>query len=454
MRGIVHFVSQYGTIVALLALCVAISVLTFREQPLEGDAGAMQVAGRVIQEHAAPGRVLVVVRATAEDGGFADRVRQELTASGLEVTTVQGDPVEARQALARLAESKAAVTGNDGQAPPLRAIVANFASARWPVLADVGRAFPTLGSVPVYQPKPYRWPTFLKYGNLLNVANQIAVIAILAVGMTFVIVAGGIDLSVGSLIALSSVVAARLVRDYGGGADASNATLFLDSLAGITLCGLLGLLSGALIIGMQIPPFIVTLSMMMVASGAAFLLANGNSIPELPARFTSLGRGMLHFGDARLGWGIPYAVLLTLAIYLVAHLALSRTVWGRHVYAVGDNPRAAWLSGIPVSRVVLSTYVLSGLLAGLGGIVVGSTYQSGDPRYGAMYELYVIAAVVVGGTSLSGGRGTVFGTLVGALISGVINNGMNLMQINPYVQKIILGLVILGAVALDRFKKR
>jgi ribose transport system permease protein len=196
---------------------------------------------------------------------------------------------------------------------------------------------------------------------------------------------------------------------------------------------------------MDFPPFIVTLATMMVASGAAFLLADGHSIPELPASYTKLGR------DADL-LGIPNAVVLMGLTYLVAHLLLSRTVLGRHIYAVGDNRQAAWLSGIPVKRVLLFTYAASGLLAGVGGIVVASNYQSGDPRYGIMYELFVIAAVVVGGTSLSGGRGTVIGTLIGAFIIGVINNGMNLLQVNPYAQKVILGLVILGAVMLDKLK--
>ena len=150
--------------------------------------------------------------------------------------------------------------------------------------------------------------------------------------------------------------------------------------------------------------------------------------------------------------GIPNAVMLMGLTYFFAHLLLSKTVLGRHIYAVGDNRQAAWLSGIPVRRVLLLTYVTSGLLAGVGGIVVASKYQSGDPRYGIMYELYVIAAVVVGGTSLSGGRGTVIGTLIGALIIGVIDNGMNLMQVNSYAQKVILGLVILSAVVLDQFK--
>ena len=150
---------------------------------------------------------------------------------------------------------------------------------------------------------------------------------------------------------------------------------------------------------------------------------------------------------------IPNAVCLTLVLYVIAHIVMSKTVLGRYVYAVGDNRQAAWLSGVPVKRVLMFTYILSGLLAGVGGVVLSSTFRSGEPTFGIMYELYVIAAVVVGGTSLTGGRGTVVGTLIGALLIGVINNGMNLLHVTAYWQKVILGLVILGAVLLDRLAR-
>jgi ribose transport system permease protein len=379
--------------------------------------------------------VLIAVPDGADDRRFAETLESRLEAHRVGVTTVRGTPRDARAALADLAQRN----------QRLDAIVGNAVSANWLVFTNLSRDFPQFESARIVQPQSYIWPTFLKADNLLNVANQIAVIAILAVGMTLVIIAGGIDLSVGSLIALSSVITGRLIRDWGGGTSASIGSMLMASLVGILLCGGVGAFSGSMVILLDIPPFIVTLAMMMVASGAAFLLADGKSIPDLPARFTWLGR------DADL-FGIPNAVVVMCVTYLVAHILLSRTVLGRHIYAVGDNRRAAWLSGIPVERVIMFTYVACGLLAGLGGIVVASNYQSGDPRYGIMYELYVIAAVVVGGTSLSGGRGTVIGTLIGAFIIGVINNGMNLLQVNPYAQKVILGLVILGAVILDRMK--
>ena len=187
--------------------------------------------------------------------------------------------------------------------------------------------------------------------------------------------------------------------------------------------------------------------MMLMASGAAYLLSGGESVYQVPDRFVWLGRG------TTLG-GLPNAVLLMILLYLLAHFMMGRTRWGRYLYAVGGNAEAARLSGVPVKRIQLSAYVLSGGLAGLGGVIMASQLKSGAPTYGQMYELYVIAAVVVGGTSLSGGEGKILGTLIGAFIIAVIQNGMNLMNIEPYTQKVILGLVILLAVLLDKLKQR
>ena len=196
-----------------------------------------------------------------------------------------------------------------------------------------------------------------------------------------------------------------------------------------------------------VPPFVASLGMMMVASGLAYMLSGGLSIYQLPESFDWLGRG----DDLA---GIPNAVVLMILLYFLAHLLMSRTIAGRFVYAVGGNSEAARLSGVPVKRILLWVYAGSGALSGLGGIVMASQFRSGDPKYGLMYELYVIAAVVVGGTSLSGGRGKVFGTLIGAFIIAVIQNGMNLTGVQSYTQKVVLGLVLLAAVLLDMLKKR
>ena len=295
-------------------------------------------------------------------------------------------------------------------------------------------------------PRAYSWPNFLTSDNLINVANRIAVIAIIAIGMTMVIITAGIDLSVGSLIALSSVCATLLIERFGGAESAGTMSLVLCSLGGIAVCALAGLFSGIMVTAFKIPSFIVTLAMMLIASGAAYKLTGGESVGRLPVAFMWLGRG------AKLG--IPNAVILMIAVYLIAHVVMSRTTLGRYIYAVGGNPEAARLSGVPVRRILLFVYTASGALAGLGGIITASMFKSGDPKYGPLAELYVIAAVVVGGTSLSGGEGKVLGTLIGALIIAVIENGMNLTNVESYTQKIVLGAVILGAVLLDTLKKK
>ena len=210
---------------------------------------------------------------------------------------------------------------------------------------------------------------------------------------------------------------------------------------------MVGLLSGVFITAFAVPPFIVTLAVMMMASGLALTLAKEESIYQLPESFVWLGRG------ADLG-GVPNAVVLMLLLYAAAHVLMSRTALGRYIYAVGGNAQAARLSGIRVERVLLFVYCLSGTLAGLGGVIMASQLKSGSPIYGQMYEMYVIAAVVVGGASLSGGQGKIFGTLIGAFIIAVIQNGMNLTGVPSRSQRIVFGAVILGAVLFDGLKKR
>jgi len=294
-------------------------------------------------------------------------------------------------------------------------------------------------------PPSYFWPNFLKLDNLLNIPNQVALVAIMAIGMTMVIIAGGIDLSVGSLVALAAVVAARLIRDYHGGVAAGVFDVAACMLAAVVLCGAIGAINGALAAVVRIPPFIVTLAMMSIASGLAFTITR-NTISDIPPGTERLMRGSL--------LGVPHPVLLMLVLFAVADVVMKRTTFGRHLYAVGGNRRAAWLCGVPVRRVVLLSYVVSGALAGLVGVLTVSQYSSGMPTIGASYELQVIAAVVVGGTSLSGGQGKMFGTLLGALLIGVVGNGMNLMDVPSDPQKIVLGLVILAAALLDQLKQR
>ncbi|MFM8578469.1 MAG: ABC transporter permease [Planctomycetaceae bacterium] len=432
-----RLLSDYGMLVVLVLLGLVFSGLTLQEQAA-GDAGAARRLAEAIRSDLPEGsRVLVAVRDTPDETALADALVRELGSMGLNVVGVaKGEPRVARAALERLA-----MAGTQ-----LDAIAATKATSSWLVFTDVPSDFPPLGTPRLYVPSGHRWPSFLKADNLLNIANQIAVIAIIAIGMTMVIIAGGIDLSVGSLAALSAVLASRMIRDHAGGVEASAGGMVVACLVAIGLCGLIGTLTGGLITGCGIPPFIVTLAMMLVASGIASILSEGQSIYQIPESFVWLGRGADLFG-------LPNAVVLMLVLYGLAHVLMSRTTLGRYLYAVGGNREAARLSGVPVQRVLLFAYAASGLLAGLGGVIMASQLKSGSPTYGAMYELYVIAAVVVGGTALAGGEGKILGTLIGAFIIAVIQNGMNLTNIESYTQKVVLGLVILAAVLVDRLRR-
>jgi ribose transport system permease protein len=436
-QALSRLLSDYGMALVLLLLCVYFSCVTYAEQDPGGADAARQLAPRVIERVRPGGAVLIVARDTAEDAVFVDAHAARLEKAGVHATAaVKGPPSEVRAALQKVAD----------KGGKLDAIAANQATSLWAVVQDVGENFPTLGDVPVLTPERYHWPSFLMPANLRNIANQIAVIAILAVGMTFVVITGGIDLSVGSLIALSAVTAALLIRDVAGAEDATASGMVLCSLAGIGACAGVGLFSGTMVTFFRVPAFIVTLAMMLVARGLAGILSEGQSVFQVPQSYDWLGRG----ADLL---DVPNGVVLMGALYLAAHVVMSRTTLGRYVYAVGGNPEAARLSGVPVEAVLLFAYTVSGCLAGLGGIVMASKLRSGDPIYGQMYELYVVAAVVVGGTSLSGGEGKVLGTLIGAFIIAVIQNGMNLTGVRSYPQMVVFGLVILGAVLLDRFRK-
>jgi ribose transport system permease protein len=437
-RSGLGMLSRHGMLLVLLVLAAFFSLMTLNQQPLTGPEAARQVAQDMLQTLASESRVLVVASDQGNDPLFADQLTQQLVAAGQPVVaTITGDPQTARRILSNRAQ----------QNEQLEAIALSDRAASWLLFASLETDFPTLGHPALFQPRPYRYPSFLKADNLLNIANQISVIAILAIGMTIVIITGGIDLSVGSLIALSAVLGTWLVRESFGGTEATTFGMVTAAGLAILLCGAIGAFSGWMITCFAISPFIVTLAMMLVASGSAYLLSGGQSIAVLPDSFVWLGRGADLFG-------IPNAVLLMLILYGIAHLLMTRTTWGRRIYAVGGNCEAARLSGVPVRRVTVTAYVTCGFLAGLGGIIMASQLKSGSPAYGQMYELYVIAAVVVGGTSLRGGEGRIFGTLVGAFTIAVIQNGMNLMNVESYTQKVVLGLVILAAVLVDRLRHR
>jgi len=273
--------------------------------------------------------------------------------------------------------------------------------------------------------------SFLTSGNLMNVLRQNAFTAILAAGMTFVILTGGIDLSVGSAVGLTGVLCADVMaRGYG---------MPLGVAAGVLTGVLVGAVNGLVVTRVRIPPFVVTLAMMMVARGTALKYTDARTISGLPqsfARFSDNAASLVAVG----------------VVFAVSWFVLVRTPFGRHVYAIGGNAEASWLSGVRVSRVELAVYVLSGLAAGVAGVLVASRLHVGYPRAGEFAELDAIAAVVVGGTSLFGGRGTIWGTLAGVFFIGILNNGLNLFNVSPYDQMIVKGGVLGLAASLDRWR--
>ncbi|MFM7184291.1 MAG: ABC transporter permease [Planctomycetota bacterium] len=440
-RGLFRL-ANYGMLPVLALLVVMFSVQTITEQHPEGAAAGRTLAAEILRTAVRP-RVVAVAQAHDGDTQFVNALVAGLAAGGGEVVaTARGDAAEAGRIFASVRE-------------PIAAVACTRVTAGWPVVRNAAAAFPALAGTPVMTPPAVRWPQFLMPANIRNIANSISIIAIIAIGMTLVIIAGGIDLSVGSLIALAAVLATLLIRDgitvgplrlLGGDLAATPMTMVVASVLAVTACGLLGLMSGGLITGFRLPPFIVTLAMMLIARGMAKDLTQSESVYQIPAGYTWLG------GQASL-WGIPNAVVLMLVLYAAAWVLMHRTVYGRYLYAVGGNAEAARLSGVPVTRVLLVAYFLCGLLAGVGGIVMASRTKSGSATYGEMYELSAIAAVVVGGTSISGGEGSILGTLIGAFIIAVIETGMNLTHVPAERQPIVLGSVILGAVLLDRLKQ-
>ncbi|MDI6826937.1 MAG: ABC transporter permease [Armatimonadota bacterium] len=296
---------------------------------------------------------------------------------------------------------------------------------------------------------------FLSARNIENVSRQIAINTILAVGLTFVIISGGIDLSVGSVLALAGVVSMKVLRD---GVIIGNATLIsplpieyaiiLSAVIALFVGAIAGVFNGFVITAFRVAPFVATLGMMTIARGLAYVYTDGRPISPLPSAVGEFGASTIPHT------GIPTIVFIALIVVLVAHLVLAQTKFGRYVYAIGGNEEAARLSGINITRCKLKIYALCGMLAGLGGMLLATRLASGDPKSGTMFELNAIAATVLGGTSLMGGRGTVIGTLIGALVIGVLDNGLILLGVSAFYQMVAKGFVILGAVILDQVTRR
>lgn len=278
---------------------------------------------------------------------------------------------------------------------------------------------------------------FLTLTNILNVLRQSSINGIIAVGMTMVILTAGIDLSVGAILALTCVVTADLLQ--------KGIPVPLAMLTGLALGAALGMVSGLLVSRLRIPPFIATLGLMTVSRGLALTYTQGMPITALPASFNFLGAGSIG--------PIPMPIIVAGLIFLIGYFILTRTSLGFYIYSLGDNPVAAHLSGISVSKVILFVYALSGLLSALAGMVLTGRLDSAQPSAGYGYEFDAIAAVVVGGTSLAGGEGSLFGTLVGALLIGVLNNGLNLLNVSALWEGVVKGVVIALALLLYRAVK-
>lgn len=282
-------------------------------------------------------------------------------------------------------------------------------------------------------------PTFLSSGNLLNIIRQMSVVGIVAIGVTMIIITTGIDLSSGSVIALTSVIVASMAQPDGF-------PLVLVLLVGLAVGAAAGIINGTIIAKGCIAPFIVTLGMMTAARGAALLYTGGKPIGNLSDSFKFIGQGSIA--------GIPVPILIFLLVGVISYLLLNKTKFGKYIYAIGGNEQAARIAGVNVDKYKILIYGYAGLLSGLAGIILTSRIASGQPTAGMMYELDAIAAAVIGGTSITGGIGTIGGTVIGALIIGVMNNGLDLLNISSYWQQILKGAIITVAVLLDQMKHR
>jgi ribose transport system permease protein/inositol transport system permease protein len=292
-------------------------------------------------------------------------------------------------------------------------------------------------------------PRFLHPLNIMNVLRQVSIAGLVALGMTYVILTAGIDLSVGSLVALAGLVCAWVSK--GGmadrfaveiGASAGN-PVYLAAAAAVLVGMVGGLLQGAIIAKLRVPPFVVTLGGLTAFRGLALLFSGGGPISGFEPDFTWWGQGRI--------WSVPVPVIIFFVAAVLAHLILRYTQFGKHVYAVGGNARAAALNGVPVERITISVYVISGFFCGLAAFLLSARLNSAEAVAGSGLELTVIAAVVIGGTSLFGGVGSIFGTVTGALLIGVLTNGLVLLNVSSFIQQIVIGVILVAAVALDQF---
>ncbi|WP_335949728.1 ABC transporter permease [Salipiger bermudensis] len=306
-------------------------------------------------------------------------------------------------------------------------------SVRWVLHSPL--ALPLIGLIVVSILMGFASENFFSVGNIMNVLRQVSIVAILAVGMTFVILTGGIDLSVGAVMTLSGTIAAGLMVNMG-------LPGWVGLLAGLGVGVGLGIFNGIMVAWGRMPAIIVTLATMGIARGLGLLYSGGYPISGIPSWIS-------WFGIGRIGI-VPVPVIAMVVVYALAWVLLQRTPFGRHVYAIGGNELAAKLSGVKTQMVKLTVYAISGLTSAFAALILTGRLMSGQPNAGVGFELDAIAAVVLGGTAIAGGRGLILGTLIGAVLLGILNNGLNLMGINPYLQDVIKGLIILLAIYIGR----
>ena len=427
-----RLMKNYSMILVLFGLCILFSILTLKEQSPDSSSAADQIIEKIEHSYNQDDIIITVDAFNKHSESFAILLKEKLEVKNHpNVLLVTGIPRDLRLALdsLKLSGKKPSVIATRGDVE------------KWRVIELLPELYPEFSDCEIIVPETYLWPDFLKQSNLVAIADRIVVIAVMAIGMTMVIITGGIDLSVGSLIAVAAVISAIIMKMMGG-LEASAWAVFVGFLAGIFACGLIGGFGGYLVARFKVPPFITTLGIMLMGRGLAFMITDGFSIYQVPNALTWLGQGTTI--------GIPNTVILLVFLYSTAHIFMSHTKTGRYIYAVGGNEEAARLSGVPVKYIITFVYIISGITAGISGSIQASQLNTGTPNMGIMYELYVIAAVVVGGASLAGGSGKILGTLIGVFVISVIQNGMNLLGIESYTQQVVLGLVILMAVLLDK----
>jgi len=430
--------TNYGMLFVLILIVAAFSLATIQEQPVEGRFAGESMASDYNASYDS-GTCVVIVSSSVDDTRLVEGFREGVADGKNRIQAiVKGEtPPEIKTALL------AALASSDGIKPV--AIICSRTTSAYTFFNSI----PALSDAEMLVPVAQKRSNFLKPSNLNNVPQKMARMAIIAIGMTMVIITAGIDLSVGSLLALAAVSSTLLVRKFGG-VDASPTMVLLAFTGGITLCGIMGAVSGILTTAFKMPAFIATLAIMLIARGLAKSMSDNQIITGMPGdvfdklwSFTIPGTSIT----------ILSSVVIMIALYVIAHFIMAKTTLGRHIYAIGGNEEAARLSGVPVSRVLLLVYTITGIMAGIAGVMMATEFNSGKAIWGVGLELDVIAAVVVGGTSLMGGQGRIFGTLIGCAIIVVIRNGMNLLSLEDSMQMMVMGGVIVLAIVADKAKK-